>query len=120
MSKPVKRKCPQCGVVKSFRADCKTCGCPRPVRTVDSAPSAPDPLVGKCFIGPDNKTGNGNVVAGHIQARIGPMYLVRRRDDPFDGEERLVPLASMAGWSFGDDKWLQGFEEVVAALAVPA
>ncbi len=27
MSKPVKRKCPACGEVKTFRADCKTCGC---------------------------------------------------------------------------------------------
>ena len=27
MSKPVKRKCPACGKVKSFRADNKTCGC---------------------------------------------------------------------------------------------
>src|SRR5215472_6376403 len=30
MSKPVKRKCPQCGQVKPFRADQKTCGCPHP------------------------------------------------------------------------------------------
>jgi len=27
MSKPIKRKCPACGIVKEFRADCKTCGC---------------------------------------------------------------------------------------------
>lgn len=27
MSKPIKRKCPACGEVKEFRADCKTCGC---------------------------------------------------------------------------------------------
>jgi hypothetical protein len=72
----------------------------------------PDPLVGKCFIGPDNKTGNGNVVAGRIVSRIGAMYLVHRQDDPFEGEESLVPLATMAGWRFGDEKWLQGFEVV--------
>ena len=117
MSKPVKRKCPQCGKVKLFRADCKTCGCPRPVRGVVSAPNVPDPLVGKCFIGPDNGTGNGNIVAVRIIARIGPTYLVRRCDDPFDGEERVVPLGTMAGWRFGDDKWLQGFEVVASALA---
>ena len=27
MSKSIKRKCPACGLVKEFRADCKTCGC---------------------------------------------------------------------------------------------
>jgi hypothetical protein len=29
MSKAVERKCPACGEVKLFRADCNTCGCTR-------------------------------------------------------------------------------------------
>src|ERR1700683_5382804 len=116
MSKPTRRKCPRCGKVKSFRADCKTCGCPRPARTVVSATPVIDPLVGRCFIGPDNGTGSGNVVAGRIEARIGALYLVRRCDDPFEGEQRVVPLATMAGWRFGDEKWLQQLE-VVEALS---
>ena len=103
MSKPVKRKCPQCGKVKLFRADCKTCGCPRPVRTVESAPSVPDLLTGKYFIGAGDKP-----MMGQIESRIGPMYLVHRQDDPFD-ELCLVSVASMAGWRFGDRTWLEQY-----------
>lgn len=123
MSKPTRRKCPQCGEVKTFRADCKTCGCPRPVRTVDSAPTVPDPLVGKWFLGAGDKP-----MIGKIESRVGPMYLVHRQDDPFD-ELCLVPLANMAGWRLGDKKWLEQYvtyvldevetAEVEKTLAVP-
>src|SRR5208337_579413 len=79
MSKPVKRRCPQCGKVKSFRADCKTCGCPRP----GAAPKV-DPLEGKYFVDPNGQAD------GKIIARVsGSQYLVGLGGNDGDVEQLL-------------------------------
>ena len=99
MSKPVKRRCPQCGEVKLFRADQKTCGCPRrgPV------PKA-DPLAGRFFRSARDEDGHYGM--GHIISRISPsMYLVSY-NDLFEGEEvwreKIVPLSAMSDWEVSD------------------
>lgn len=114
LSKPTKRKCPQCGEVKLFRADQKTCGCPRP----GSAPKA-DLLAGRYFrSAPDE---DGEYTMGRIVSRISPsMYLVAFNDLLSDGEEywqeKIVPLADMRDWDVSDkgifDIWfvLRGME----------
>ncbi len=94
MSKAVKRRCPRCGKVKLFRADQKTCGCPRP-----GADQKADPLVGRYFIGREDHF-HGKVVARVSSSQ----YLVRLGGD--DGDvEQLVPTASMNLWLFGDSSW---------------
>jgi len=94
MSKAVKRRCPQCGEVKSFRADQKTCGCPRP-----GAASRVDPLVGRYFIGREDQS------QGKVVARVSSsQYLVRLEADYCDVEQ-LMPTASMSLWLFGDSSW---------------
>lgn len=94
MSKPIKRKCPQCGKVKSFRADQKTCGCPKP----GAAPMT-DPLEGKYFVDPKGQA-DGKVIARVSSSQ----YLVRLGGD--DGDvEQLLPTASMNLWLFGDSSW---------------
>ena len=45
MSKPIKRKCPACGEVKEFRADCKTCGCLRAKTQPVQIPDKPESKV---------------------------------------------------------------------------
>lgn len=96
MSKPVNRRCPQCGEVKPFRADQKTCGCPRP-----GATARVDPLVGRYFIGREEQE------HGKVAARVsGSQYLVRLRGDVGD-VERLMPIASMESWLFGDRAWYE-------------
>jgi hypothetical protein len=95
MSKAVKRRCPQCGKVKLFRADQKTCGCPRPV----GANAHKDALVGKYFVG---RKGQAD---GKIIARVsGSQYLVRLGGDEGDVEQ-LAPIAFMGLWLFGDRTW---------------
>jgi len=77
-----------------FRADCKTCGCPKP----GAAPKV-DALEGKYFVGPKGQAD------GKIIARVsGSQYLVPLGGD--DGDvEQLVPTASMNLWLFGDKTW---------------
>jgi len=108
MSKPVKRRCPQCGKVKSFRADCKTCGCPRPNKA-----AAPDPLVGKFFWLAEDA--NGAFFAGRIISRVNSnRYLVRYYDLYVNGREgwheKLVSVSDMHDWEVSDkdyhDIWL--------------
>jgi len=81
--------------VKLFRADCKTCGCPRPIGTN----AHKDALVGEYFVGPKGQAD------GKIIARVsGSQYLVRLGDD--DGDvEQLTPVALMDFWLFGDKTW---------------
>jgi hypothetical protein len=95
MSKPVKRRCPQCGKVNLFRADQKTCGCPKSI----GASNHTDALVGKYFVG---RKGQAH---GKIIARVsGSQYLVRLGGD--DGDvEQLAPIAFMDLWLFGDKTW---------------
>ena len=94
MSNPAKRRCPQCGKVKSFRADCKTCGCPRP-----GVAAKVDPLVGRYFIGREDQE-HGKVVARVSNSQ----YLVRLGAD-YGDVEQLMPTASMKFWLFGDSSW---------------
>jgi hypothetical protein len=97
MSKPVKGKCPQCGKVKLYRADCKTCGYSRPQS---------DPLVGRFWRSTDE---NGVFLAGgQIRSRLSStMYLVGFEDLDADGRicwnEKIVPLSSMGGWEISDE-----------------
>jgi hypothetical protein len=80
--------------VKLFRADQKTCGCPKS----GAAPKV-DPLEGKYFVGPKGQAD------GKIIARVsGSQYLVRLGGDD-GGVEQLVPTASMNLWLFGDSSW---------------
>jgi ribosomal protein L32 len=111
VSNPIKRKCPQCGKVRLFRSDCKTCGCPRPSKAV-----APDPLVGRYFV----NWAAAYPSVGQVLTRIQNCFLVRY-DSPRQ-EEVLVPIHSMAGWSFSDSKkdmkkWKKAADEGIA-LAV--
>ena len=93
MSKPIKRRCPRCGEVKLFRADQKTCGCPKP----DAAPKV-DPLVGRYFIGREDQA----QTHGKVVARIGSrQYLVRLGAD-YGDVEQFTPITSMKFWLFGD------------------
>ena len=101
MSKPVKRKCPQCGEVKLFRADQKTCGCPRP-----GVPPKGDPLVSRYFRSAQDE--DGEYVMGRIGSRISPtMYLVSF-NDLFEGKElwreKIVPLSAMCDWEVSDER----------------
>jgi hypothetical protein len=99
MSKPVKRKCPRCGKVKLFRADCKTCGCPRPKA---------DPLANQYWL---TKDASGQTQAGgQILSRISPtLYLVRYYDLDADGpltwEDRITSVSSMRGWAISDEDY---------------
>jgi hypothetical protein len=104
VSKPVKRRCPQCGEVKQFRADCKTCGCPKPKT---------DPLAGRYFwLAQD---ANGACSAGRIISCISSsLYLVRCYDLYPNGKEgwheKIVSVSAMRDWEFSDndyhDLWL--------------
>jgi len=96
MSKPVKRRCPQCGKAKLFRADQKTCGCPRP-----SAAPLVDPLVGRYFRSAQDE--DGEYAIGRIVSRISSSkYLVAYIDLCLDGREcwheKIVPLSDMCDW----------------------
>jgi len=104
MSKPVKRRCPQCGEVKLFRADCKTCGCAR---------HKADPLAGRYFWLPQDANGNG--AAGRILARVSPsLYLVQYYELSPNGREsrceKILPTSAMRDWEISDkdfhDIWL--------------
>ncbi|MGA8407558.1 MAG: hypothetical protein WB680_10310 [Candidatus Acidiferrales bacterium] len=96
MSKPIKRRCPRCGEVKLFRADQKTCGCPKP----DAAPKV-DPLVGRYFIGREHQ----GQPRGKVVARISSSkYLVHLEAD-YGDMEQLMTAASMKFWLFGDSSW---------------
>jgi hypothetical protein len=103
LSKPVKRRCPQCEKVKQFRSDQKTCGCPRPSKAV-----APDPLVGRYFwLGRD---ANGACFAGRIVSRISSsLYLVRFYDLYPNGREswheKIVSASEMHGWEVSDSDY---------------
>jgi hypothetical protein len=102
MSKPIKRKCPQCGKVKLFRADCKTCGCPKP----GVAPKV-DPLVGKFCSARDE---NGICLAGRIISRISSgLYLVRYLDLCANGREvwheKILSVSSMHDWEVSDEDY---------------
>jgi hypothetical protein len=108
MSKPVKRRCPQCGRLRLFRADCKTCGCPRP-----SKATAPDPLAGRYFRSAQDERGEcaiGRIVS-HLSSSL---YLVAYNDLYPEGEERwrerIVPVSTMRDWELSDkrtfDIWL--------------
>ena len=108
MSKPVKRRCPQCGRVKLFRADCKTCGCPRP-----GAVPKVDPLVGLYFWFPQDA--DGVCFAGRIISRISAnLYLVRYYDLYPNGREgwheKIVSVSVMHDWEVSEndyhDIWL--------------
>ena len=106
MSKPVKRKCPQCGKVKLFRADCKTCGCPRP-----GVPPKVDPLVGRYFSStPD---ANGKFFIGRIVSRISPTIYLLSFNELFEGEEfwreKIVPLSAMYDWEVSDEDDFRGW-----------
>jgi hypothetical protein len=104
MSKPVKRRCPQCGKVKLFRADCKTCGCSRPKT---------DPLAGRYFwLGQDE---SGACCAGCILARVSSsLYLVQYYELSPNGRESrckgIVSTSAMRDWQISDkdyhDVWL--------------
>jgi hypothetical protein len=108
MSKPVKRRCLQCGKVKLFRAYQKTCGCLKP----GVAPKV-DPLLGKYFwLAQDAK---GAFLAGRIISRISSsLYLVRYYDLHPSGREgwheKLVSVSVMRDWEVSDsdyhDIWL--------------
>ncbi len=103
MSKPIKRKCPQCGKVKLFRADCKTCGCPKP-----GVAAKADPLAGKYFWLPQDA--NGACFAGRIISRISSsLYLVRYYDLYPDGREgsreKIVSVSAMHDWEVSDEDY---------------
>jgi hypothetical protein len=100
MSKPVKRRCPQCGKVKLFRADCKSCGCPKPgvARKVD-------PLAGRYFW--CHQDGEGVGLAGRIISRISSnLYLVRYYDLYPNGQDgwhdKIVSVSAMHDWEVSD------------------
>jgi hypothetical protein len=102
MSKPIKRKCPQCGKVKLFRADCKTCGCVKP----SVAPKV-DPLVGKFWFARDE---NEVCLAGRIISRIGSsLYLVRYYDLYASGREgwheKILSVSTMHDWEVSDEDY---------------
>lgn len=108
MSKPVKRRCLQCGKVKLFRADQKTCGCPKP----GAAPKI-DPLAGRYFWPPQDA--NGVCFAGRIISRISSsLYLVRYYELHPNGREgwheKIVSVSVMRDWEVSDsdyhDIWL--------------
>jgi len=106
MSKPVKRKCPQCGQVKPFRADQKTCGCPHP-----GVPPKVDPLVGRYFSAtPD---ANGGFVMGRIVSRISPTIYLVSFNESFEGKEfwreKIVPLSAMCDWEVSDEDDFRGW-----------
>jgi len=103
MSKPVKRRCPQCGKVKLFRADCKTCGCPKP----GAAPKV-DPLAGRYFWLAHDE--NGDCFAGRIVSRISSsLYLVRYYDLYPNGREcrheKIVSVSVMHDWEVSDEDY---------------
>lgn len=99
MSKPVKRRCPQCGEVKLFRADCKTCGCPKP----GVAPKV-DPLVGHYFRTTQDE--DGEYAIGYIVSRISSTIYLVSFNDLFEGKElwreKIVPLSEMRDWEVSD------------------
>jgi hypothetical protein len=97
MSRPVKRRCPQCGKVKLFRSDCKTCGCPRPNA---------NPLAGRFWAASD-ETG-ASFAAGQILSRISStLYLVRFYDfsaeGPMKWSDKIASVSSMRDWEISDE-----------------
>jgi len=101
MSKPIKRRCPQCGKMKSFRADQKTCGCPRP-----GATPKVDPLAGRYFRSTQDE--NGEYLLGRFISRVGLSTYLVSINELFEGKkswsDKIVPLSAMSDWEVMDEE----------------